>query len=120
MVHPNADGNQPQSRAAQGEDRDAAERDGKQNWDRGLGCARREQQLEQRIGITQSVLQGSERTVTAPYEQRNTLRRQGHQRRTKDAVASTSQRAKPDVGKAAEPGQGDRDMRDSQSLGPAA
>jgi hypothetical protein len=55
------------------QDRDAAQRDGNQRWDSGLGRTRREDQLEQWIGITEALLQGSQRTITAPDQERNPL-----------------------------------------------
>jgi len=55
------------------EDRDAAQRDRKEDWDNGLRRARRKDELKQRTGITKSLLQGSERTVTAPDDECSTL-----------------------------------------------
>jgi hypothetical protein len=64
-------------------DRDAGQRDPKEDWDGGLCRARREDQLKQRTGITQSLLQRPERTVTAPDDECNTLYRQRRQGRSK-------------------------------------
>jgi hypothetical protein len=104
----------------QGQHRDAAQRDHKEDWDRGLGRARGEDQLKQRTGITHSLLQRSQWTVPAPDEESSALHRQRRQSGAKQPVAASRKRTKPDISKTAELHHSYRDMTDSQGPGLAA
>jgi hypothetical protein len=75
---------------------------GQQHGEDHLGCPRRKHEFEQRCRVTQSPLKRPEGTVPSTNDHPDTLQQQNDQRRSKQPIAASRERARPDITQAAE------------------
>jgi hypothetical protein len=70
---------------------------GQQHWEDHLRCARGKHEFEQRCRVTQSPLKRPEGTVASTNDHPDTLERQDDHGRSKQPIAASRERARPDV-----------------------